>query len=78
MPAHLMSGFWGHGLGLAFDPPWIGLESDEVVEEGWCLAVERRAAVPQLGGAQHEDDVLVTNNGAEILTANGHDGACVT
>jgi Xaa-Pro aminopeptidase len=67
-PAHLMDGLWGHGLGLGFEPPWIGPDSHEVVQEGWCLALERRAAVPGLGGAQHEDNVLVTAEGPELLT----------
>lgn len=70
-PRHLMGGFWGHGLGLGFEPPWIGGASDENVEEGWCLAVERRAAVPGVGGAQYEDDVIVTRGGAELLTRTG-------
>jgi Xaa-Pro aminopeptidase len=68
VPKHLMGGFWGHGLGLAFESPWIGPESTELVEPGWCLAIERRAAVPGLGGAQYEDDVLVGPDGAEVLT----------
>jgi Xaa-Pro aminopeptidase len=68
VPDHLMGGFWGHGLGLAFEPPWIGPDSAEVIEPGWCLAIERRAAVPGLGGAQWEDDVLVGPDGAEVLT----------
>ena len=69
VPAHLMGGFWGHGLGLGFEPPWIGPDSAERVEAGWCLAIERRAAVPGLGGAQYEDDVLVGPGGPELLTA---------
>lgn len=68
VPEHLMGGFWGHGLGLGFEPPWLGPDSAEVVEPGWCLAVERRAAVPGLGGAQYEDDVLIGPGGAELLT----------
>lgn len=68
VPAHLMGGFWGHGLGLGFEPPWIGPTGDEVVEAGWCLAIERRAAVAGVGGAQHEDDVLVGPDGPELLT----------
>jgi Xaa-Pro aminopeptidase len=68
-PAHTMSGFWGHGLGVGWESPWIGPQSDEVVEAGWCLAVERRARVAGLGGAQYEDDVLVGPDGAELLTA---------
>jgi len=71
VPGHLMGGFWGHGLGLGFEPPWIGPDSDEIVEAGWCLAVERRAAVPGLGGAQYEDDVLIGPAGAELLTHAG-------
>jgi Xaa-Pro aminopeptidase len=63
-----MSGFWGHGLGLGREPPWIGIESAENVQAGMCLAVERRAAVDGLGGAQHEENVLVGPNGPERLT----------
>jgi Xaa-Pro aminopeptidase len=68
VPDNLMGGFWGHGLGLGFEPPWIGRDTTEIVEPGWCLAVERRAAVAAVGGAQHEDDVLVGPDGAEVLT----------
>jgi Xaa-Pro aminopeptidase len=64
-----MGGFWGHGLGLGFEPPWLGPDSTEVVAAGWCLALERRAAVPGLGGAQYEDDVLIGPHGAEVLTS---------
>ena len=68
VPAHTMSGFWGHGLGLGWEPPWIGPQSSERVEEGMCLALERRAAVGGLGGGQYEDDVLVGADGPELLT----------
>jgi len=36
-----------------------------------CLAIERRAAVDGLGGAQYEDDVLVGDDGPELLTRTG-------
>lgn len=68
VPAHTMSGFWGHGLGLGWEPPWIGLRSVETVEAGMSLALERRAAVDGLGGAQYEDNVLVGADGPELLT----------
>jgi Xaa-Pro aminopeptidase len=68
VPDNLMGGFWGHGLGLGFEPPWIGRDATEIVEPGWCLAVERRAAVAAVGGAQYEDDVLIGADGAEVLT----------
>ena len=64
---HTMSGLWGHGLGLGWEPLWIGPDNLQVVEQGMCLAVERRAAVEGLGGA-HEDNVIVAADGPELLT----------
>ncbi len=72
VPASIMGGAWGHGLGLAFEPPWITLNSDLVVEAGMCFAVERRIAAPDgpvdARGAQYEDNVLISADGAELLT----------
>jgi ectoine hydrolase len=61
-------GSWGHSLGLNWEAPYIDSESDLVIEPGMCLAVEKRVAVPGIGGATYEDDVLVTMDGCEILT----------
>jgi Xaa-Pro aminopeptidase len=36
-----------------------------------CRAVKRRVEARGLGGAQHEDDVLITENGAEVLAGDG-------
>lgn len=58
----------GHGLGLGWEAPWIGPDNLQVVEQGMCLAVERRAAVEGLGGAQYEDNVIVAADGPELLT----------
>ena len=66
-----MGGFWGHGLGLGWEPPWLGPACDERLEPGMCLAIERRVAVDGLGGAQYEDDVLVGDDGPELLTRTG-------
>lgn len=68
VPDHLMGGFWGHGMGLDFGPPWIGPDNRDVVQAGWCLALERRASVAHLGGAQYEENVLIGAAGAELLT----------
>jgi Xaa-Pro aminopeptidase len=72
VPASTMGGAWGHGLGLAFEPPWIEPSSSVVIEEGMCLAVERRIEAPNaplgLGGAQYEENVLVTGSGIELLS----------
>jgi Xaa-Pro aminopeptidase len=61
-------GSWGHSLGLNWEAPYIDADSDVVIEPGMCLAVEKRVAVPGVGGANYEDDVLVTSDGCEILT----------
>jgi Xaa-Pro dipeptidase len=68
MPHSPMDGAWGHGIGVSFEPPWIDPGSEVVVAEGMCLAIERRIEAPGLGGAQYEDDVLVTGAGPEVLT----------
>jgi Xaa-Pro dipeptidase len=61
-------GSWGHGLGLAFERPWIEERATATVRAGMCLAVERRIEAPGLGGANYEQNVLVTDTGPEILT----------
>jgi Xaa-Pro aminopeptidase len=67
-PASALGGAWGHGLGLGFEPPWIDVGSEVVVEEGMCFAIERRIGTPGVGGAQYEDSVLVGSGGADLLT----------
>jgi Xaa-Pro aminopeptidase len=67
-PASTLGGAWGHGLGLGFEPPWIDVGSEVVVEEGMCFAVERRIETPGIGGAQYEDNVLVGSADPELLT----------
>ncbi|GAA2613203.1 M24 family metallopeptidase [Actinomadura fulvescens] len=71
VPASQMGGAWGHGLGLSFEPPWVtidGADADVVLEPGMCLALERRIAVPALGGVNYEDDVIITGTGPEVIT----------
>jgi len=33
-----------------------------------CFAIERRIEAPGLGGANYENDVIVTDSGPEIIT----------
>ncbi len=68
VPDNPMHDAWGHGVGLAFDPPWITGDNDLVLQPGMCLAVERRIAEADGLGAQHEDNVLITPTGPELLT----------
>ncbi|NUP79603.1 MAG: aminopeptidase P family protein [Nonomuraea sp.] len=71
LPDSELGGAWGHGVGLSFEPPWLfetGPYAEQRAEAGMCLAVERRIAMPSVGGANHEDVVIVTDSGSEVIT----------
>lgn len=66
----------GHGLGLeVHEAPRVSRLSppDEVLDAGMVCTVEPGAYVPGLGGARLEDDVVVTDTGAEQLTTASRD-----
>ena len=70
----------GHGLGIeVHEAPRISkprpssagglLSPDDIIEPGMVFTVEPGVYVPGLGGIRIEDDVLVTSEGCEVLTA---------
>ena len=66
----------GHGLGLeVHEAPRLSsqVDADELLRAGMVCTIEPGAYVPGLGGARLEDDVLVTDTGAELLTPGPRD-----
>ena len=66
----------GHGLGLeVHEEPRIGRplagQPDLVLQPGMVFTVEPGVYVEGVGGVRIEDDVLVTDDGCVVLTANG-------
>jgi len=59
----------GHGIGIgAHEHLSIDPHSDLVLEPGMMLSFEPNLRLPEWGGLQHSDTVLITDTGFEFLT----------
>lgn len=60
----------GHGVGFRYHEPapWLHPTSDDTVEEGMVTSVEPGIYIPGFGGIRVEDDVAVTDDGAQVLS----------
>ena len=66
-PAEL--GLFGHSLGLTQEAPWIVDGESTVVQPNMVLAVEAYLARAEIGGSNFEQNLIVSDEKPEILTA---------
>jgi Xaa-Pro dipeptidase len=60
----------GHGLGLeSHEEPYIRADNPMLLEPGMTFTVEPGIYMPDRNGARIEDDVVITDTGAESLTS---------
>ena len=81
--AHDLMPHWkhhsGHTIGLRYhEGPFLDIGDDTEIKAGMVFTVEPGLYVPELGGFRHSDTVLVTDDGAEMLTYYPRDLASLT
>lgn len=80
---HDLMPYWkhhsGHTIGLRYhEGPFLDIGDDTEIKAGMVFTVEPGLYVPELGGFRHSDTVVVTDDGAEMITYYPRDLASLT
>jgi len=66
---HLVLHHTGHGLGLeGHEPPWLDIGNNEPLRAGMVVSCEPGIYETGFAGFRHSDTVLITKDGAELIT----------
>lgn len=59
----------GHGIGLGLhEEPYLRFDNRLILQEGMVFSIEPGIYIPELGGFRHSNTVILTNNGAQLVT----------
>jgi len=65
----LMRHHTGHGMGLeGHEPPWLDVGDNTVMKPGMVFSCEPGIYEAGFGGFRHSDTVVITEDGAEVIT----------
>ncbi len=61
----------GHGMGLGcHEQPSLAAENEEMLKPGMVMSFEPNLRIPEWGGIQHSDTVLISETGCKFLTVS--------
>ena len=60
----------GHGIGLeVHEAPFLSPRSKDTLKAGMTVTIEPGIYITGFGGVRIEDDIVITNEGCEVITS---------